>query len=117
MATVDVVDEGFVPKLPVIPAGHPVGENCTVELKPFAGTTLTVAVPGVEASAVAVLAVNVKLGWMPERTEKLWLADVDIRPLAFCEATSKLYVAPGVRFVSVTEWLVTRLLLSEELEP
>ena len=62
MATVDVVAEGFVPKVPVIPAGHPVGANSTTELKPFAGTTLTVEVPGVEAVAVAVLAVNVKLG-------------------------------------------------------
>ena len=53
---------GFVPKVPVMPAGHPDADKVTVALKPFTATTETVEVPVDPAAAVADAALRVKLG-------------------------------------------------------
>lgn len=52
---------GLVAKVPVSPAGQPDAVSVTAELKPFAGTTVTVDVPVEPATAVVAVAVNVKL--------------------------------------------------------
>ena len=46
----------------MIPTGQPDAASVTAELKPFAGTTVTVDVPLDPATAVAAPALNVKLG-------------------------------------------------------
>ena len=72
--TIDEAVAGFVPKAPVIPAGHPDAASVTAELKPFAGTTVTVDVPLDPATDVAALALNVKLGAADTVNEMVVLA-------------------------------------------
>ena len=63
IVTIDDAVAGFVPNVPVIPAGQADAVSVTGELKPFAGTTVTVDVPLDPATtAAAALALNVKLG-------------------------------------------------------
>ncbi len=56
----DEVVAGFVPKVPVIPAGQPTVARVTEELKPLAGVTVTVDVPPPPVDAAAPPALSVK---------------------------------------------------------
>ena len=62
IVTVEEAVAGFVPNVPVMPAGQLNGASVTGELKPLAGTIVTVDVPVAPAAAVAVVAVIAKLG-------------------------------------------------------
>ena len=54
---------GFVPKLPVIPAGQLEATRVTKDANPPEGVTVTVDVPLAPATAVAELAFKAKLGF------------------------------------------------------
>jgi hypothetical protein len=75
---------GFVPNDPVMPAGHPVVERVTPELKPFAGFTLTVDVPVAPGFTDAAVELRVKLGRGPPLTgpKKIPLATAPAEPSA-----------------------------------
>ena len=60
MLTKEEVVAGFVPKVPVMPAGQPDVANVTAELKPLAGVTVTVEVPLAPAVTAAADALIVK---------------------------------------------------------
>ena len=53
---------GFVPKVAVMPVGQLDAASVTAELKPFSGPMVTVDAPADPATAVAVVALSVKLG-------------------------------------------------------
>ena len=63
MVMVDVVVAGFVPNVPVMPAGQPGAASVTPELNPLAGVIVTVDVPVDPTFAVAAVAPRVKLGF------------------------------------------------------
>ena len=62
MVTTEVLVVGFVPKVPVIPAGQLDAARVTVELKPLFLVRVTVEDPVAPACAVAEVAESVKLG-------------------------------------------------------
>ena len=62
IVTEELAVAGFVPKLPVIPAGQPEVANVTAELNPFTGVTVTVELPADPTTADAGVAPSVKLG-------------------------------------------------------
>src|SRR5579862_9809232 len=61
MVTIDDAVAGFVPNVPVMPAGQPDAASVTAELKPLAGVIVTVDVPVDPTVAVAAVAPRVKL--------------------------------------------------------
>jgi hypothetical protein len=81
MVTVDEAVAGLVPKVPVMPAGQPDVAKVTVELKPFAGLTVTVDVPDDAAAAVAGLALKEKLGCVDALTPRAMVVLADRVPL------------------------------------
>src|SRR5579862_9696469 len=62
MVTIEEAFAGFVPNVAVMPAGQLDAASVTVELKPFAGTIVTVEVPLDPAVTVAAVALSAKLG-------------------------------------------------------
>jgi hypothetical protein len=66
---------GFVPKLPLMPAGQPEVASVTAELNPFTAVTATVEVPVDPTVAVAAVALIVKLGAAFTVSAMLVLAD------------------------------------------
>ena len=60
--TIDDAVAGFVPNVPVMPAGQPDAASVTAELNPLAGAIVTVDVPVDPTVAVAAVAPRVKLG-------------------------------------------------------
>ena len=75
MVMVDVVVAGFVPNVPVMPAGQPDAASVTAELKPLAGMIVTVDVPVDPAVAVAAVAPRVNLGAALTVSETVVMAD------------------------------------------
>ena len=61
IVTVEEVPAGFVPNVPVMPAGQLDAASVTAELNPLAGVTVTVDVPLPPAVAVAAVALKLKL--------------------------------------------------------
>ena len=72
---VDDAVAGFVPNVPVMPAGQPDAASVTAELKPLAGIIVTVDVPVDPTVAVAAVAPRVKLGAALTVSEMVVLAD------------------------------------------
>ena len=60
MLTLEEAVAGFVPKVPLMPVGHPDAANVTPELKPFAGVTVTVDIPVDPEFAVTAVEFSVK---------------------------------------------------------
>jgi hypothetical protein len=75
IVTTDDAVAGFVPNVAVIPVGHPDGASVTPELKPFAGTIVTVDVPVDPTVTVAAVALIVKVGAGFTVSEIVVLAD------------------------------------------
>ena len=61
MVTIDDAVAGFVPNVPVMPAGQPDAASVAAELKPLTGVIVTVDVPVDPTAAVAAVAPRVKL--------------------------------------------------------
>ena len=75
MVMVDDAVAGFVPNVPVMPAGQPDAASVTAELKPLAGMIVTVDVPVEPTIAVAAVAPRVNFGGATTLSEMVVLAD------------------------------------------
>ena len=75
MVIVDDAVAGFVPNVPVMPAGQADAASVTAELNPFAGVTVTVDALVDPTVAVAAVAPRVNLGAALTVSEMLVLAD------------------------------------------
>ncbi len=75
IVTIEDVVTGFVPNVPVIPAGQPAIASVTPELKPLVGVTITVDAALAPATVDAAPALKPKLGAALTVNEMVVLAD------------------------------------------